>query len=146
MGCNLCDECSDCTVGKSIDCSSWDDAHRNEDKDEDDDFFYDTSCYDKEDEEEETGMSVGRERYCVNCGTLVQLDWKYCFACGASLPEKHCVECGKEVDSDWDYCPWCGSELPDKIDADTHVHPQATPTPKPWPVVDASVYDEDIPF
>lgn len=137
MGCNFCDDCSDCTVGGDIDCGAWDpDEHREEH------FAYD---YDDEYHDKAEDMDVGKEQHCVNCGELAQLDWSYCLSCGAALPKKHCVKCGERVASDWGYCPWCGSMIPDKIIATAQ---SSSRTSSNWAVQTGNdVYDDgDIPF
>ena len=104
----------------------------------------DDEYYDEADDEADD-MDVEKELHCVNCGSSVQLDWKYCLACGASLPEKHCVRCGERVANDWDYCPWCGSMIPDKIITTAQSSSCASSN---WAVQTGNaVYDDsDIPF
>lgn len=124
-----------------MDCAEWNpDEHREECFD----FDYDDEYYDEADDEADD-MDVEKELHCVNCGSSVQLDWKYCLACGASLPEKHCVRCGERVANDWDYCPWCGSMIPDKIITTAQSSSCASSN---WAVQTGNaVYDDsDIPF
>lgn len=116
MGCNFCDDCSDCTVGEALDCGEWDPDEHRESRDD----YYD-DCYDYNDDEynedncdEVNNMSEGAGRHCVNCGASASMDWNFCLACGAELPEKHCVRCGRIVADDWEYCPYCGSSIPIK--------------------------------
>lgn len=71
MGCNFCDDCSDCTVGGDIDCGAWDpDEHREEH------FAYD---YDDEYHDKAEDMDVGKEQHCTNCGEPAQLIGVFAF-------------------------------------------------------------------
>ncbi|MCS4541655.1 MAG: zinc ribbon domain-containing protein [Euryarchaeota archaeon] len=45
---------------------------------------------------------------CSNCGRKIDLTWKLCPNCGATLIEKPaCRVCGKELDTSWNICPYC---------------------------------------
>lgn len=149
MGCNLCDDCSECTVGDAIDCGGWDEVeHRRRNHDYYDDYDsyleYDSGyeCDDDEQSSEEEGdMNANSELYCVCCGTKVRENWRYCLRCGTSIPEKHCVRCGRAVDNDWEYCPKCGSSIPNAVDEAPSAAPPVQTIMSP-----SSVFDEEIPF
>lgn len=127
MGCNLCDDCSEC---------------RNEYCDSDDrpsirgyDYSYD---YDLEDDSSYDGFSsesVGdgddapRVIYCVECGSKALESWSYCRNCGAEIPE----EIGD-------------GEREGEAAIRTAVPVVRPSIPLADPCALPSVYDEDIPF
>lgn len=145
MGCNFCDSCSDCTVGDALDCGMWEpEEHRNSDSNYDYDGSYDY-CEDADDEV--VSMSASEEQHCVKCGAAARLDWNYCLACGAPLPEKHCVKCGGKVADEWSHCPRCGSLVPSSYEGvPAPPSPIAPPSIRPSADASVSVYDDDIPF
>ena len=167
MGCNFCDDCSDCTVGYGLGCSAWDDAEHDSEtvayatrfEDQfpyDDDGPQDNDMLDSDHKnerfvcEDETGMGVD-EMYCVSCGESVQKGWKVCPECGTPIPKLLCEHCGKKLKRKWSYCPYCGciagaqepawahsEQTP--MNANTDGQSQKTPS------ISSSVYDDDIPF
>lgn len=153
MGCQFCDDCCDCTVGVAIGCSAWDDLDPSEKQDRDD-IFEDWSWEDcserdlegygaeRDDGEDEEEHMMSTDLFCTECGAAISIKWKYCLKCGAHIEEsKHCIECGKKLDFDWIYCPWCGEKVPEASErASLNNAVQLVP------VVDAAIYDEDIPF
>ena len=54
--------------------------------------------------------------YCVNCGSEIADNAKYCYKCGARQPGKEkrvifCQHCGYEIDYDTNICPNCGETV-----------------------------------
>lgn len=47
---------------------------------------------------------------CIECGTEVSKDAKYCPRCGTDLSENLCSNCGVKIEDDPNYCPECGYE------------------------------------
>lgn len=55
---------------------------------------------------------VGKEFGCVKCGARIDMEWKYCAMCGASISGwehlyKTCGNCGRPVSPEWNYCIGC---------------------------------------
>ncbi len=54
--------------------------------------------------------------YCVNCGSEISDNAKYCYKCGARQSGKKkrvifCQHCGYEIDYDTNICPNCGETV-----------------------------------
>ena len=147
MGCNLCDDCSECTVGGSIGCGEWDpDEHRDSSDSDYYEYYWghgdeydDDEEYEDDDEEyDEDEIDCGRGSHCANCGAIVLVRWNYCMACGAPISKKFCVNCGERVAEGWEYCPQCGSSIPSVIRISVFEDEDED--------VDDDEYDENIPF
>lgn len=50
---------------------------------------------------------INEDRSCLSCKKVVQVDWKMCPFCRASLTAEICSNCGKEMQTDWKKCPYC---------------------------------------
>lgn len=149
LGCNLCDDCSECTVGGSFDCGGWDPDERKESRDFCD---YDTGeCYDidydgdadYEEVREVAVIDAERNQYCKNCYAPTAANWSYCPACGTFLSYKYCISCDwKTTEVNWKFCPRCGSMLHDPRADLRPIHiPPDTPIPEEY-----AYDDSDIPF
>lgn len=121
MGCNLCDECSDCTVGDALDCGMWDpEGHQTSNSSWDYDYDSDSDCCEYTCDEV-VGMSINEEQ--------------------------HCVKCGGKVADEWSHCPRCGSLVPSSYEGvPAPPSPIAPPSIRPSTNATVGVYDDDIPF
>ncbi len=55
---------------------------------------------------------AGGARTCPQCGSAVQMAWRACAFCGATLKEQHrCPNCGEALQPDWMICPICSTRL-----------------------------------
>jgi len=50
---------------------------------------------------------IVEKKKCPSCQKEIQVDWKMCPFCRASLTTEICSNCGKEMQTDWKKCPYC---------------------------------------
>lgn len=94
MGCNFCDDCSECTAGCGIGCGGWEPTEQNgglrhscdDWYDYDYDYEYDNYRDEARMGEEEKIDGESDRRYCVHCGRRVEKSWNYCLRCGTEIP------------------------------------------------------------
>ena len=48
---------------------------------------------------------------CPQCGTLIDTNSEFCFACGLQIKPMVCGNCGTEVKEKQKYCKKCGIKL-----------------------------------
>lgn len=84
MGCNHCDDCSECSVGGGLGCDLWEPSGNSHDDWMDEQSYGDDDYgWDIEEDETDDGPDL---KYCVHCGRRVGDTWRYCLRCGAEIP------------------------------------------------------------
>ena len=66
---------------------------------------------------------------CVNCGTELEDNAKFCGECGTKQPErkKFCANCGRELSANAKFCMECGTPVAYNASTNLPIHPVSTP-------------------